>query len=67
MLTRESAKVIHLGEDAHGGGNPGADGWSAGLLSAKGLNNKPAWGLKRFISDTFVLLLLLFLFGLAIH
>lgn len=65
MLTRESAKVIHLAEDAHERGNPGADGWSTGLFPPKGLNNKPAWGLKRFISDTFVLLL--FFFGLAIH
>lgn len=54
MLTRVSANVIHLGEDAHRRANPGADGWSSGLFSPKGLNNKPAGGLKRFVSDTFV-------------
>lgn len=62
MLTRVSAKVIHLDKDAHRRGNPGADGWSSGLFSPKGLNNKPAGGLKRFISETFVYILYIYIF-----
>lgn len=30
--------------------NPGADGWSSGLFSPKGSNNKPAGGFKHFVS-----------------
>lgn len=52
MLSRVSAKVIHLGEDAHRRGNPGADGWSSSLFSLKGLNN------KHFISERLYLLYL---------
>lgn len=65
-LTPASAKLIHLGEDTNRRGNPEADGWSSGLFASNGLNNKPAGGLKRFISNMFVAFFF-FLFGAVIY